>query len=80
MCTTPKVTQYIVIYSYKATETYHKVVPPKRYVYCFINPMNTIDISPTKNHSEIGVMCTNLAIIWGHRLAEIADRGYHLVI
>ena len=30
----------------------------------FINPMNTIVIG-TINHSEIGVMCTNLAIVNG---------------
>ena len=37
----------------------YKVVPPSD-VSWFINPMNTIDIS-TINHSEIGVMFTNLA-------------------
>ena len=35
----------------------------------FINPMNTIVIS-TINHSEIGVICTNLANELGHHLVE----------
>ena len=35
----------------------------------FINPMKTI-VASTINHSEIGVMFTNLAIVWGPHIAE----------
>ena len=34
----------------------------------FIKPMNTIVIGII-NHGEIGVMCTNLAVVWGPHLA-----------
>ena len=40
----------------------------------FINPMNTIVIF-TINHSDIGVMCTNLAIVWGPHFVRILKRG-----
>ena len=48
--------------------TTYKVGPPS-YVCWFTNPMNTIVIS-TINHSEMGVMFTNLAI----------DQGPHIVL
>ena len=44
------------------------MVPPSD-VCWFINPMNTIVIS-TINHSEMGVICTNLANELGHHLVE----------
>ena len=42
------------------------MVPPSD-VSWFINPMNTIVISAI-NHSEMGVICTNLANELGHHL------------
>ena len=55
----------------------YNVVPPSD-VCWFINPMNTIVIS-TINHSEIGVMFTNLAIVWGpHFVHDCAIFGVHV--
>ena len=45
----------------------HRMVPPSD-VCWFINPMKTIAISAI-NHSEMGVMFTNLANELGHHLA-----------
>ena len=47
----------------------YKVVPPKRDVDWFINPMNTINITPTKTIVKLELcLFTNLAIDWGHHL------------
>ena len=47
-------------------EISYKVVPPKLCLLVY-NPINCRYIT-NKNHSEIGVICTNLAIVWGHHL------------
>ena len=66
----PKKAHEIPYYSYK-------VVPPS-YVCWFIIPL-TIDISPI-NHSEIGVMFTNLAIVaGGTTLYETPVHGWFIV-
>jgi len=46
----------------------YNVGPPSD-VRWFITPMNTIVIG-TINHSEIGVICTNLAIVWGPHFVD----------
>ena len=56
-----------------------RTVPPSD-VCWFIHPMNTIVISAI-NHSEIGVMFTNLAIPnWGTTLLYYVQVQYFLVI
>ena len=42
------------------------MVPPKLCLLVY-NPINCRYIT-NKNHSEIGGICTNLAIVWGHHL------------
>ena len=62
----------------------YKGAPPKRYVYRFLHPMTTIDISPV-SHTEIGVMFANLAQLsylggsWGHHLAGLTMVVSHRV-
>ena len=53
----------------------YRMVPPSD-VCWFINPMTTIVISAI-NHSEMGVMCTNLANELGHHLVGILIMARH---
>ena len=57
---------------------YYKVGPPSD-VSWFINPMNTIVIG-TINHSDIGLICTNLAIVWGPHFVQFIFCDIHTVV